>query len=142
MRTDIILANGIDLLVMCPSVDAVIAALSEGLGLTTEVIIGPDEDFMDRLDVLGRPLRATILHLEGGDFAFKVDLDGGVEKRDYEALARRFAAALKHDVVMPDERAPNPISSIRLRHATPDATGWIEDAEPNGYIFHETAASR
>jgi hypothetical protein len=142
MQKDIMLTSGIDLLVMCPSTDVIIAALSEGLGLTSEVIIGPDDDIMDRLEVLGRPLRATIIRLEGGEFAFKVDLDGGAEKQDFEALARRFAAALRHDVVMADERAPDPISSIRIRYGAPDAAGWIEDAEPNGYSFRMPAPSR
>jgi hypothetical protein len=42
---------------------------------------------------------------------------------------------------MLDEQAPDPISSIRIRYGAPDAAGWIEEAEPDGYIFRETALS-
>jgi hypothetical protein len=129
------LTSGIDLLVTCPSLEAIVAALETALGLTRDDIVGPDDDMMHLLEVLKQPMRSTIMQLDGGDFPFKVDLDGGLEKRDYEALARRFAAALSHDVVMPDERAPDPISSIRIRHDMTDALGWIEDAEPDGYWF-------
>ena len=134
-QQEAILTSGIDLLVRCPSLDAIMAALSAGLGLTSGDILKPDDDIMDRLDVLQRPLQARISRLGGGGFAFKVELDGGAEKRDYGMFARNFAAALQHDVVMPDERAPDPITSIRIQHGAPDLVGWIEDAEPDGFWF-------
>jgi hypothetical protein len=130
-----LLLDGIDLLVACGATQArIMAALAAALGLTHEDIIGPDDDIADRLDVLQRPLRATVRRITSGDFGFKVDLDGR-SKRDYEALARDFADALGHDVVMPDERAPDPISSVRLRRGAPDVHGWIEDVEPDGFRF-------
>jgi hypothetical protein len=130
-----LLLDGIDLFVARSATqDEILAALASALGLTPAEIIGPDEDALEKLDVLECPLYATIRRAESGDFGFKVDLDGRM-KRDYEALARRFADALGHDVVMPDERAPDPVSSIRLRHGSPDAHGWLDEMEPDGFRF-------
>jgi hypothetical protein len=127
--------GGIDILILRgPSLEAIHEALATACGLTAAEIVGPDQDILDRLDVLQRPLRAKIFRLQGGDFDFKVDIDG-LTPRDYLALARVFAIALGHGIVVPDESKPDPISSILLRAHEPDVLGSIEDAEPDGMWF-------
>jgi hypothetical protein len=128
--------GGIDIFILRgPSLDAILEALATACGLAADDIIGPGESMMDRLDVLQKPLRATIFRLSEGDFEYKVDVDG-LTPRDYLALARDIAVALGHGVVVPDESKPDPFSVILLRPNEPDILGYIQDAEPNGQWFH------
>jgi hypothetical protein len=134
--------SGIDIMILRgPTLDDVYAALATACGLTKADIIGPDEDIMQRLDVLQRPLRAVILTLANGDCDFKVDIDG-LTPRDFTALARSLAAALGHGVIIMAEDKPDPISAILLRPGAPNTHGYIEDAEPDGVWFHAVANQR
>ena len=105
---------------------------ADGSGLTVNGIIGPDDHMMGRLDVLGLPLHARIHAYTGGDFSFKVDIDG-LTPRDYTALARELATALGQGVVIMDESRADPVSCILLHPAAPDRHGSIDDAEPDGF---------
>jgi hypothetical protein len=127
--------SGIDIFILRgPSLRAIQKALATACGLAADDIIGPGEKIMDRLDVLQKPLRATIYKLSAGDFDYKIDING-LTKRDYLALTRTIAAALSHGTVVPDESKLDPFSVILVRPNEPDILGYIKDAEPDGQWF-------
>ncbi|MGL4323414.1 MAG: hypothetical protein ACRCTD_05180 [Beijerinckiaceae bacterium] len=129
---DILILHGASLERITAALAAVCGLTADGSGLTINGIIRPDEDIMDRLDVLGLPLHARIHAYMGGDFSFKVDIDG-LTPRDYTALAREMASALGQGVVIMDESRADPVSCILLHPDVPDRHGIIEDAEPDGF---------
>jgi len=121
-----------------PTLPQIMAALETACSLSSHDVIQPGDDIMERLDILQRPLRARILSLSGGDFDYKVDIDG-LTPRDYAMLAREFGAALGHGVVILDETKPDPLSAILMRPGLADAHGYLDDAEPDGATFHPVA---
>ena len=128
--------GGIDIMIMRgPTLPQIMTALEMACGLSARDIIQPDDDIMQRLDILQRPLRARILTMSGGDFDYKVDVDG-LTPRDYAMLARQFGAALGHGVVVLDETKPDPLSAILFRPDTGNIHGYVDDAEPDGATFH------
>jgi hypothetical protein len=132
----IIHPGGIDIMVMRgPTLPDIMTALHAACGLSAQDVIGPGEDIMQRLEILQRPLRAEIYALAGGDFDFKVDIDG-LTPRNYADLARAFGTALGHGVAILDESKPDPLSAILMRPGAADTHGYIDDAEPDGAVFH------
>jgi hypothetical protein len=128
--------GGIDIMIMRgPTLSQIMAALETACGLSAHDVIRPADDIMQRLDVLQRPLRAHIHILSGGDFDYKVDIDG-LTLRDYAMLAREFGSALGHGVVILDESKPDPLSAILMRPDAADTHGYVIDAEPDGAAFH------
>jgi hypothetical protein len=128
--------GGIDIMVIRgPTLSQILVALGTACGLSAQDVIHPADDIMQRLDVLQRPLRARIFAMSGGDFDYKVDIDG-LTPRDYAMLAREFGAALGHGVVVLDETKPDPFSSILMCPGAADMHGYIDDAEPDGASFH------
>ena len=84
----IIHPGGIDIMVMRgATLPDIMTALQAACGLSAQDMICPGEDIMQRLEILQRPLRAKIYALTGGDFDFKVDIDG-VTQRNHAELAR------------------------------------------------------
>jgi hypothetical protein len=127
--------GGIDIMVMRgPTLPQIMAALEMACGLSAHDVLKPDNDIMQRLDILQRPLRARIFTMSGGDFDYKVDIDG-LTPRDYTELARQFGAALGHGVVVLDENKPDPLSAILFRPDAADIHGYVDDAEPDGATF-------
>ncbi len=127
---------GIDIMVMRgATLPDIMTALQAACGLSAQDMICPGEDIMKRLEILQRPLRAKIYALTGGDFDFKVDIDG-LTQRNYAELARAFGAALGNGVVILDESQPDPFSAILIRPGVTDTHGYIDDAEPDGAVFH------
>ncbi len=128
--------GGIDIMVMRgPALAQIMIALEKACGLSAQDVLQPAEDIMQRLEVLQRPLRARVCAMTGGDFDYKVDIDG-LKPRDYAMLAREFGAALGHGVVILDESKPDPLSAILMRPGAADAHGYLDDAEPDGATFH------
>jgi hypothetical protein len=135
-----LMQQGIDIYVMRgPSFEEIATALRASCGLSRADIAGPDDGDAKRLDIVGRPLYATVFVLTGGDVEFKVDLDG-TTLRDYEVLARSFGNALATGVIVAEERTPDSISSILLRPDSPDVRGYMEDAPPDGVFFRVSDA--
>ena len=84
----IIHPGGIDIMVMRgATLPDIMTALQAACGLSAQDMICPGEDIMQRLEILQRPLRAKIYALTGGDFDFKVDIDG-LTQRNCAELAR------------------------------------------------------
>lgn len=118
-----------------PTLAQIMIALEKACGLSAQDVLQPAEDIMQRLEVLQRPLRARVCTMTGGDFDYKVDIDG-LTPRDYAMLAREFGAALGHGVVILDESKPDPLSAILMRPGAADTYGYVDDAEPDGATFH------
>jgi hypothetical protein len=128
--------GGIDILIQRGStLPQILVALETACGLSAQDVIHPADDIMRRLDVLQRPLRARIFTMSGGDFDYKVDIDG-FAPLDYTVLARRFGGALGHGVMILDQTKPDPFSAILMCPGAADTHGYIEDAEPDGASFH------
>ncbi len=133
--------GGIDIMIMRgPTLAQIMTALDKACGLSAQEVLQPTEDIMQRLEVLQRPLRARICIMTGGDFDYKVDIDG-LTPRDYAELARSFGAALGYGVVILDESKPDPLSAILLNPGAADRYGYLDDAEPDGATFHPVGPS-
>jgi hypothetical protein len=129
-------SGGIDIMVMRgPTLAQIMAALDAACGLSAQDVTQPADNTIRRLDILQRPLHARIFTMSGGDFDYKVDIDG-LTPCDYAVLAREFGAALGHGVVILDETKPDPFSAILFSLGAADTHGYVDDAEPDGAVFH------
>ena len=129
------LLTGIDLLITRgPDLDDVVRAVETIAGTDRAAIKFPDDADKKRVAILDHASRAAIDTYSGGDFAFKVALDGR-GNIDYLDIAHKISKQLGVMVAWPDGRT---LAATAFIGCEPDGFDYnlvCEDAEPDGLTF-------